>query len=254
MPEGLLSARSPFKVSTSAVEPAEMSDRDDTVREFESPPDMDQPPCPAVLVALTGSSKVTRISRSETASAPVTAGAWPSSRSSELGVAGSRLLPAASANFVRSTARVPVALAAAVAPVNVIVWTADGVPVVKTRFAVDPPCTRSRLVYADACAVTGSLYAIASSFSPVTLADRTVGAWPSSTCCRNVVDRPAALPYASVSCVWSTVRSAESSAAACAPPNVSTCTVPVPFPENRLGAPRSPPRSSTRPTYADALA
>ena len=102
--------------------------------------------------------------------------------------------------------------------------------------------------------MTGSLYAIVSSFSPVTFDESTVGAWPSSTCCRNVVDCPAALPYASVSCVWFTVSSAKSFAAACAPPNVSTCTVPVPFPENRLGRPRSPPRSSTRPAYADALA
>ena len=103
--------------------------------------------------------------------------------------------------------------------------------------------------------LTGSSKVTRIFVSEVALASSMRGAWPSATRCRSDVDGPAALPYASVSCVWSTVSQAVSLAAARSlPPNVSTCTVPLPFPENRSGAPRSPPLSNSRPAYADAPA
>ena len=46
---------------------------------------------------------------------------------------------------------------------------------------MDPPCTKAKLVYADACAVTGSLYATARALSAVMLEDTTRGAMPSTT-------------------------------------------------------------------------
>ena len=68
-----------------------MSDRPSTAREFESPPAMVQPPGPSVPDPVTGSSNVTRISLTEVARAPATAGFCPSASVRFLGPTNSPL-------------------------------------------------------------------------------------------------------------------------------------------------------------------
>ena len=107
-------------------------------------------------------------------------------------------------------------------------------------------------MYADGCAVTGSLYAIASSFSPVTFAESTVGAWPSMTSRWNGAAVPAALPDPSKICARFMGRVAMAFAAASAPPNERTCED-VPLPDATVTA-RVPPGDSTTSEYACAPA
>ena len=73
---GLVPVRFEASVSTSSVDPADMSDLDDTAGL--PAPDTDQPPAPSVPDALTGSSNAMRIVPSDVAVALETEGACPS--------------------------------------------------------------------------------------------------------------------------------------------------------------------------------
>ena len=73
-----------------------MSERVSTTREFQSPPDIDQPPFPAVPVAVTASLKVTVISLRAVASADSTVGLTASETSMLVAEASSFAVPAAS--------------------------------------------------------------------------------------------------------------------------------------------------------------
>ena len=86
----------------------EMPARVFTRRELESPPDIDQPPVPAVPVAFTSSLNVTVISLMEVASADITVGFCPSARFCET-VAEPSALPDASVTAAPSIDMVPVA-------------------------------------------------------------------------------------------------------------------------------------------------
>ena len=222
MPDGLSSTRLPSRVSDRVVDPAEMSDLDDTEREFHSPPDIDQPPAPAVPVALTGSSNSTLISLSETAAALTTEGAWPSSMPRRSALLSPSALPDASASRVASMVSVPVALAAAASPSNVIVWVADTVPGDR-RFRGDlvSPGESSRLAYADWSRETGSLYVMVSVLPAVMAPPSIVGAWPSASKRRNSALRPRALPDVSTSAVWFIVIDPVAFVATAAPSNVT---------------------------------
>ena len=104
-------------------------------------------------------------------------------------------LPDASASRVSFKVRVPVAFAAAVAPVNVITWVAVVSPA-RVRPVGAPPDVRDSAEYADCDAVTGSLYVTVTLSAAVTLAERRRGTMPSATACE--ATDPSALPDASV--------------------------------------------------------
>ena len=248
MPDGLSSARSPSRVSVSVADPADMSERLDTSRMAASAPDIDQPPGPAVPVTRTGSSKETRISRSEAASAPVTLGAWPSASACENAVRAPSALPDASATCVSSTLIVPVALAAAVAPLNVIACVAEEVPPESTGAVGVPPDERARDEYAACGAVTGSLYVMVRALPAVITPPVIAGAWPSARDCENAALSPRALPAASAREVWSIVIEPVAFVAAAAPSNV-TVWVAEAIPVGPAGV-RDPPGESDMDEYA----
>ena len=123
-----MSDRFPFSASVIAADREDTPDRDATARPSASSPDTDQPPCPAVPCARTGSLNSTRIRSSETAVAPDTAGAWPSVSPWLNDAVPSGLLRSS-----RTDAAViltePVAFGGASAGVNEIVWvSAPGLP------------------------------------------------------------------------------------------------------------------------------
>ena len=154
MPDGLSSARLPSRVSVSVADPADTSERLDTPRMAASSPDIVQSPAPDVPAALTGSSKETRISRSETATALSTRGAWPSARCRENAAFLPSGLPAASASAVWFMVSVPVAFAAAAVSgrksPNSRTCVADPFPVNTAGTPRSPPGVRPRPAYADA--------------------------------------------------------------------------------------------------------
>ena len=94
---------------------------------------------------------------------------------------------------------------------------------------------------------TGSSNATSMVLSDVALALVMRGAWASARSCRNDSEEPSALPSASASAVWFTVRVPVALAAA-GTSNTITCSVP-PSPEYRLGAPPDPPGVSSRAGY-----
>ena len=247
MPDGLSSARSPSRVSVSVADPADTSERLDTSREAASAPDIVQPPAPDVPAARTGSLSVTRISRSEAATAPATRGAWPSASARGCDEEGPRALPAASTSTVWSMVKVPVAFVAAAAPSNVTVWVAEAAPVGPVGVR-EPPSVRDRAEYAAGTRVTGSLYTMVRAFGPVTLADRTAGAWPSASARGCDEEGPRALPAASTSTVWSMVKVPVAFVAAAAPSNV-TVWVAEAAPVGPVGV-REPPSVRDRAEYA----
>ena len=220
MPDGLSSARSPSRVSVSVADPADTSERLDTSREAASAPDIVQPPAPDVPAARTGSLSVTRISRSEAATAPATRGAWPSASARGCDEEGPRALPAASTSTVWSMVKVPVAFVAAAAPSNVTVWVAEAAPVGPAGVR-DPPGARDRSEYAAGTRVTSSLYTMVRALPAVMFADRTFGAWPSASERWNAALSPRALPDSSTSAVWFIVIEPMAFVAAAAPSNVT---------------------------------
>ena len=123
-------------------------------------------------------------------------GAWPSLSTCRCSSLSPGALPDASASAVWFMIRWwPVASVPRPLPPNTTTWVTDrpGAGPVTARMSVGEI---SRRAYADGCAVTGSLYVTVRFRGPVTFADRTRGAMPSTTGCRET--DPSALADASV--------------------------------------------------------
>ena len=113
-------------------------------------------------------------------SAETTTGAWPSASGCRWDADAPSALPAVSSSAVWSTTSVPVAPVAAAPPPNETTWTGAGSP--DGPAAVQsPPGESDTDAYAAGTRATGSLYSTVAAFGPVTLAERTVGAWPSAS-------------------------------------------------------------------------
>ena len=178
-----------------------------------------------------------------------TVGAWPSRRACWNAADAPSRLPDSSASAVWSMVRVPVALVAAAAPSNETAWVAEAAPdgPVTPRA---PPGVRDRDAYPAGTRVTASLYVMVRALPPVTLADRTVGAWPSARACENDEDMPSRLPDSSASAVWSMVRVPVALVAAAAPSN-ETAWVAEAAPDGPV-TPRAPPGVRDREAYRHA--
>ena len=139
---GRVPFRLPLRVRLSAARPPEASWLEATARPLASGPDTDQPAPPAPC-ANTVSSNAARIVSPETAAAPSSDGAWPSSRTA------TRPPPASAAPpwpLMRSAsiATMPVALAGAGSPPKAITWTADaGLPPASAAGVLPSPPTVS---------------------------------------------------------------------------------------------------------------